>query len=161
MASLQTNNPSPAATGSLTFAKDLNGTNNIIDVIEHEEIYQSDGSLTLMVNLKLASPGTVAPISSQTAFVNVMVFTKINGVAKVFESRKTNDELEQLVRLSPTDPRNDQVVRGTVTLPGSTTPVENQITFIRFRFDKVLVLPPATPDNPFPSFFSLIIATLT
>ena len=31
MASLQTNNPSPAATGSLTFAKDLNGTNNIID----------------------------------------------------------------------------------------------------------------------------------
>ena len=150
MASLQTNNPSPAATGSLTFAKDLTGTVNIIDVIEHEEIYQSDGSLTLMVNLKLASPGTVAPISSQTAFVNVMVFTKINGVAKVFESRKTNDELEQLVRLSPTDPRNDQVLRGTVTLPGSNLPIENQITFIRFRFDKVLVLPPATPDNPFP-----------
>lgn len=78
-----------------------------------------------------------------------MVFSKINGASKVFELRRTREELGLLMALLPNDPKSDNFLkRATVNT------VENVITHIKFRFDNVLVLPPATPTNPFPTLLA-------
>ena len=140
----QTVVPTPAPNSSLTFAKEgsSSASPNIVEVIDHEEIYQLNGSLTLIVSLKLHTPAVTGavPINHQTSFVNVMVFSKINGVAKVFEIRRTREEMELLMALLPTDPKSDEFLKRTNGI----------ITHMKFRFDNVLVLPPATPTNPFP-----------
>lgn len=134
--------PPQAAIGSLSFA--LNNTSVGVDattinqVITETLLPQPDGSLSMYANVKLAQEGV---INGQTEFVNVIVYSKIKGFPVQFESRKTDNELNNLLNMSSSDPLNDQVYRNSIT---------QKVTHIRFRFDKVLLPLDATPNDPNP-----------
>ena len=134
---MSTSAPPVAAVGTLTFSKDTTTTTTSLgEVFDSATIIQPDGSLTVYAVLKLADPGK---INTVTAFVNVLVYSKIGNVPKVFEMRKTKDELTALVNLPLNDPSSDQVLRNS----------SNVVTHIRFRFDKVL-LPVVIPGDSNP-----------
>ena len=131
--------PPVAVAGSLSFAHSNALTPiNINQVITETLIPQPDGSLSMYANVKLAVEGH---INGETEFVNVIVYSKINGIPVQFESRKTDNELNNLIQMSTSDPMNDQVYRNSIN---------QKVTHIRFRFDKVLLPLPATPNDPNP-----------
>jgi len=133
---MSTNAPTVASDNSLTFsntglAAGYSST-NIGLVISSESLVQPNGNLTVVAILKLTqTAGATAPdiINVQTAFVNVMLFTKVNGLPKVLELRRTRDELFTLQTMAQNDPKADQVIRNAA----------GQVTNIRFRFDNVLL----------------------
>ena len=140
--------PTTAPAGSLTFADNTTGltTNAVSQYMSETTIIQPDGSLTAYISLKLATPGNFTSkidgaITTTLSFVNVMVYTKINGVTKTLEVRKTKNELKDYFDLASSDssnPKNEFIQRNSSGI----------ITHIKFRFDNVLLPLPNNEGLP-------------
>ena len=123
--------------GTLTFSNNGLATGysqaSIGEIIQADTIVKSNGTLSVVVSLKLTVlPGQInpAPINSYTAFVNVVLQSKIGGAPVIFENRKYREELVQLQGLLVTDPGSAALVRFGPT---------GVVTHIKFTFDNVLL----------------------
>ena len=130
--------PDTAPPTTLTFAGPTAYAPNITNpmlaaapFIQQESLIQPDGSLTVIVFLRLATENNINPLMS---FVNVMVYTKLNGAPATLEIRKTKGELDNYLKVSAADLSNPLQ-----SLLKRTTTNSTAITHIGFRFDNVLL----------------------
>jgi hypothetical protein len=138
--------PPVALAGTLTFAEGLTAPAAPVvqNFISETQKVQLDGSLTVYVSLKLASPGVIPQVISgsgatavktEISFVNVMVYTKLNGVPKTMEVRKTLAELKDILALKYEDEQH--LLNEFITRDHNQN--HKPITHIKFRFDNVLL----------------------